>query len=283
LRGRERLTRRSALCGAAALLTACAVRNPRAEARSQRVVALQRGGRAELCCVTWNIRHGEGTDGRVDLERTATTLVGLAPDIVLLQEVDRGCRRSGGVDQAARLGERLGLVSVFAAHRPFEGGEYGLALLSRPQVLASRAVPLLAAPRPLVALEAQLDVCLAEPLTVVVVHLVDTVEQRAAEAREVAARLALARGPWLVGGDFNGPRNTAPLSPFQTGVLASPPAPRETYPADAPVREIDFLIAGPAELVAWTSAWVPAEGVGSDHRPVVGRLAWGSASLVPAG
>lgn len=224
--------------------------------------------------MTWNIRHGAGTDGRVDLERTAATLAGLVPDIVLLQEVDRGCRRSGGVDQAALLGERLGLASVFAAHRPFDGGEYGLALLARPLVLGSRAVPLRAAPRPLVALEAELDLGLAEPLTIVVVHLVDTLEQRAAEAREVAQRLALLRGPWLVGGDFNGPRDTAPLEAFVAGVVATPVEPRETFPAEAPVREIDFLVAGPAVRTKWTSAWVHAEGIASDHRPVVGRLAF---------
>jgi endonuclease/exonuclease/phosphatase family metal-dependent hydrolase len=263
-----RFTRRSALGGVTALLAACVARSSRAPS----TVDVPPATRAELRCVTWNIRHGHGTDGRIDLERTAATLAGLAPDIVLLQEVDRGCRRSGGVDQAAMLGERLGLDSVFVAHRPFDGGEYGLALLARPRMLGSRAVPLLAAPRPLVALEAELDVGLAEPLTVVVVHLVDTLEQRAAEAREVAARLALVRGPWLVGGDFNGPRDTAPLEAFGAGFIATPRESRDTFPAEAPVREIDFLVAGPAEDVEWASAWVPAEALVSDHRPVVARL-----------
>jgi endonuclease/exonuclease/phosphatase family metal-dependent hydrolase len=272
-----RFTRRSALGGVTALLAACVARS----SRSPHAVDVPPATRAELRCVTWNIRHGQGTDGRIDLERTAATLAGLAPDIVLLQEVDRGCRRSGGVDQAAVLGEQLGLDSVFVAHRPFDGGEYGLALLARPRVIDSRAVPLLAAPRPLVALEAELDLGLAEPLTVVVVHLVDTLEQRAAEAREVAARIALVRGPWLVGGDFNGPRGTEPLEAFRAGVVATPVEARDTYPAEAPVREIDFLVAGPAEDVEWASAWVPAEALASDHRPVVARLVLRRADAEP--
>jgi endonuclease/exonuclease/phosphatase family metal-dependent hydrolase len=162
---------------------------------------------------------------------------------------------------------------VFAAHRPFDGGEYGLALLARPRVLASRAVPLVAAPRPLVALEAELDIGPGSaPLKVVVVHLVETLEQRTAEARQVAARLSFVSGPWLVGGDFNGVRDTAPLHEFAADALASPDAPRETYPAEAPVREIDFLLAGPASRAIWDSVRVHAEGVASDHRPVVARL-----------
>ena len=59
-----------------------------------------------LRVVTYNIHHGEGTDGRIDLERIAALLSGMQPDIVALQEVDRNTSRSGGVDQFATL-ERL--------------------------------------------------------------------------------------------------------------------------------------------------------------------------------
>ncbi|MCH2154165.1 MAG: gluconate 2-dehydrogenase subunit 3 family protein [Phycisphaerales bacterium] len=56
---------------------------------------------------TYNIKHGRGMDGTIDLERTAATLEALKADLIALQEVDDQARRSGGVDQAAWLEAEL--------------------------------------------------------------------------------------------------------------------------------------------------------------------------------
>lgn len=262
-----------------------------------------RNHQAPLRVVTWNIRHGAGKDGRVDLVRTARVLAALEPDLVLLQEVDRGCRRSGGVDQAAELGVALGMTALFGAHREFDGGEYGLAILSRLEPVSSRTLPLTAAPRPLIALEARWRVPGSElvsdrrtllehadgafekraprphrqddpahgmELRTVCVHLVDTVEERTAEARAVRAALEAEPGPALVAGDFNGPRATPPLDVFEGWTIVEPTAPRDTFPADAPVREIDFVVLSPD--LSSEGAWVVPETEASDHRPVVTSL-----------
>ena len=47
----------------------------------------------------WNIHHGEGTDGKIDLQRLADVIAKESPDVVMLQEVDRNMPRSGKVDQ----------------------------------------------------------------------------------------------------------------------------------------------------------------------------------------
>jgi endonuclease/exonuclease/phosphatase family metal-dependent hydrolase len=61
--------------------------------------------------VTWNIERG------VQFEKIAATLKDLKPDVVLLQEVDRYCNRSGNRDIARELGEALGMNWV-------SGGEF---------------------------------------------------------------------------------------------------------------------------------------------------------------
>ena len=66
------------------------------------------GGHGGLTVVTWNIERG------VAFERIANTLADLDADIVLLQEVDRGCRRSGDRDVARDLAARLGMNWVAA-------------------------------------------------------------------------------------------------------------------------------------------------------------------------
>src|SRR5688572_255745 len=53
--------------------------------------------------LTYNVHHGEGTDGKVDLPRIAAVIKAADPDLVALQEVDNKCRRSGKVDQTAEL------------------------------------------------------------------------------------------------------------------------------------------------------------------------------------
>lgn len=65
---------------------------------------------------TYNIRHGLGRDGRVDLDRTAREIAALRADVVAVQEADVAYGpRSGYEDQAARLGELLGRQVAFGA------------------------------------------------------------------------------------------------------------------------------------------------------------------------
>jgi len=80
---------------------------------------------------TYNIKHGRGMDGTLNLERTLVTLKTLNADIIALQEVDDQARRSGGVDQASWLAERLGMHAAYGAFMDFQSGRYGLAILSR--------------------------------------------------------------------------------------------------------------------------------------------------------
>src|SRR6188768_2627991 len=63
--------------------------------------------------LTWNIHHGEGVDGKLDLARQAAFIKKVDPDAVFLQEVDVKTKRTGGVDQAAELGKLTGLEVTF--------------------------------------------------------------------------------------------------------------------------------------------------------------------------
>ena len=55
----------------------------------------------------------------------------LKPDLVALQEVDQRVRRSGSVDQAAELGKLTGMHHAFGSFFKYDGGNYGMAVLSR--------------------------------------------------------------------------------------------------------------------------------------------------------
>ena len=112
------------------------------------------GGRERhIWVASFNIHHGVGLDGRLDLERIAGVIEAQDPDVIGLQEVDRHFgERSQFVDQARWLAERLDMHVVFGANLDLEpltpGAErrqYGTAILSRHRILEWRNTLL---PRP---------------------------------------------------------------------------------------------------------------------------------------
>ena len=84
-----------------------------------------------LRIMTYNIYHGETTDGRVDMDIFASIINEMKPDLVALQEVDKNVQRTGVIDITKELSDRTGLKGYFVKHRDFQGGEYGNAILSR--------------------------------------------------------------------------------------------------------------------------------------------------------
>lgn len=84
---------------------------------------------------TFNIRHGAPAETYIgDAGEVAKACAALNVDVLALQEVDQGIRRSKGVDLAAVAAEASGMEVVFAETMPFRGGSYGNALLVRGEI-----------------------------------------------------------------------------------------------------------------------------------------------------
>jgi endonuclease/exonuclease/phosphatase family metal-dependent hydrolase len=90
-----------------------------------------RAGRP-LGVVSWNIERG------VQFQKIVTTLRALEPDVVLLQEVDRYCRRSGNRDVARDLGRQLGMNWVSAGEYQEIGEAAGTPAAVTGQAILSR-------------------------------------------------------------------------------------------------------------------------------------------------
>lgn len=88
--------------------------------------------------MSYNIRHGRGLDDEVDLRRIADDIRDTNADLIGLQEVDMGVERSYQFDLMSVLSGYTGLKSVFYKNIPFQGGEYGNAILSRFPIESSR-------------------------------------------------------------------------------------------------------------------------------------------------
>jgi len=225
---------------------------------------------------TYNIRHGRGMDDVVDLARTANAIGALEADVVALQEVDRGVERSGRVDEPRVLGEQLGLGHTFGAFFPYQGGEYGMALLSRFPIRRSLPLRLPDGNEPRVALFAELELPFGRRVQVVNVHF-DWVENdtlRYAQVQALAVVLDTASLPTILLGDFNDVPGSRTLQRWR-GRFAPAAKPAEdhlTFSSTEPVKEIDHILLGPPGAWEPATARVVSDPVTSDHRAVVAEV-----------
>lgn len=81
--------------------------------------------------VSWNVRHGLGQDGIVDIKRIGEKLKSLNADIIALQEIDVNSKRSNRVNQPKVLSEILGYDYHFTPFTATGTSDYGLLTLSR--------------------------------------------------------------------------------------------------------------------------------------------------------
>lgn len=84
-----------------------------------------------LRVLSYNIHHAEGVDRKLDVERIASVILFVKPDIVALQEVDQKVKRTDSVDQPAELARLTEMNAVFGANIELQRGHYGNAVLSR--------------------------------------------------------------------------------------------------------------------------------------------------------
>jgi len=223
-----------------------------------------------LRATSFNIRHGEGLDGRIDLERIATVIAETRPDLVALQEIDKGCSRSGNQDLAAELGRRLHMQHRFGRFMPFQGGEYGLAILSRFPITETTRHPLPEGSEPRCALEVQVQIQgLSTPLSFVCVHhdwLIEGVRTRQIQALLKALRART--GPTILAGDFNGERTDNSLRLLATdGWRILDKGGKKTFPSDHPEVEIDFIVIRGFPDMTIEHDVIDC-GLASDHRPI---------------
>jgi endonuclease/exonuclease/phosphatase family metal-dependent hydrolase len=81
--------------------------------------------------LSYNIHHGEGIDGKIDLQRIAAFIKDSKADIVGLQEIDRGVERTARRDFPRELAKLTGMKVYFERNIIYDGGDYGNAVLTR--------------------------------------------------------------------------------------------------------------------------------------------------------
>ncbi|HEY8996137.1 MAG TPA: endonuclease/exonuclease/phosphatase family protein [Lacunisphaera sp.] len=236
-----------------------------------------------LRIMTYNIHSCFGMDGRISPRRIARVIETQMPDIVALQEIDLGRRRSRAEDQAALIAGLLGMHYEFCPTVTVAEEHYGHAIFSPwPMEVVKRARLPLAPGRsgsePRAAIWVRVNVA-GRTLNVVTTHLGLGWNEGVAQCRALVGEEWLggipADEPVVLCGDFN-------LSPGGAGyrlltsrlrdaqVALKGHGPLRTFSSIQPFMRIDHVMLSPQFEVTGVS--VPRNDltrVASDHLPLV--------------
>ncbi|MDD2436204.1 MAG: endonuclease/exonuclease/phosphatase family protein [Massilibacteroides sp.] len=95
-----------------------------------------------LRIMSYNVRNCKGMDNVTDYQRVADVINRVAPDVVAVQELDSATERSQGVFVLKELAERTLLYWTYAPAIDYQGGKYGVGVLSKEKPLGYKTVPL---------------------------------------------------------------------------------------------------------------------------------------------
>lgn len=224
----------------------------------------------QINVMSYNVRHCAGMDLVVDYDRTAAVITKLQPDVVALQELDSMTGRSEQCYQLGELASRTQYYPVFGSAIDFDGGKYGVGILSREQPLDTKTIPLPGEePRVLLVVEMN-DYVMA------CTHLDLEETERLASVPLIVEEAQRWQKPFFLAGDWNDTLGSALLQKMtKYFTLLSDSVP--TYPADHPQECIDHIASFNTHQVKALVSKVIEEPQASDHRPLTVKL-----NLTPA-
>jgi endonuclease/exonuclease/phosphatase family metal-dependent hydrolase len=229
----------------------------------------------ELAVLSYNIHHGEGTDGVFDLERIAQVILDSGADLVALQEVDVKTGRASGVDQASELARLTGMQAYFGEAIPHDGGSYGDAVLSRLPVRTHQNWKLPAEPNheERVAVSVVVELPHGEAVRFIGTHLDHTSDpsDRVAQAKallELAFPAGTESPSTLLLGDMNAQPGSEPMRLLMEAFASAAPDGSPSFPSDAPVKAIDWVLYTPKSHWEVELVEVMHAPVASDHAPL---------------
>lgn len=237
-------------------------------------------GASKLKLMQYNIKHGEGTDGVVDLQRIANVVRSSGAHVIVLNEVDRNYdARSNYVDQMVWLANELGMYYEFQKTTwksaiPASGNkerQFGHGILSKYPIgdtsMQGRWIYTDYTTHYMGLLKVRVSVN-ANPLYVYITNLGSTAAERLSQAQEAISFINPPNHTWKVfAGTFSDVPGSAPINTVLTSftdVFAGQTA--YTFPANAPASRVDYIFVK-SPVAASNAAVISSQA--STHLPIV--------------
>ena len=222
-----------------------------------------------LKLMSYNIKNANGMDNVCNFQRIANVINNISPDVVAIQEVDSMTNRSGQKYVLGEIAERTQMHGYFAPAIDYDGGKYGIGLLTK-------QLPLRLQTLPLPGREEARTLILAEFADYIYccTHMSLTEEDRMKSLELVKAFTSSSTKPLFLAGDMNAEPESGFIKELQKDfqILSNPK--QHTFPAPDPKETIDYIatLKQNAKGFAVISAKVINEPMASDHRPILVEL-----------
>jgi endonuclease/exonuclease/phosphatase family metal-dependent hydrolase len=244
-------------------------------------LAKSTGAQESITVMSYNVHHCNppAKTGIIDVAAIAAVINAEKPDLVGLQEIDVNTIRSGkGKNQAQELALKTGMNFYFAKAIDHEGGDYGVAILSRYTIEEPKVYKLPTDPatkgEPRVLVTAKIKLPSGQTIRFANTHL-DAQKapvNREMQIKEINAIASKESLPMIITGDFNAVANTTVINTMDEVFTRTCAECAFSIPASRPNKCIDFIAFKTGKPFQVLSHHVVPESEASDHRPVVSKL-----------
>ena len=218
-----------------------------------------------LRLMSYNIRNTKGMDGIHNIQRIANVIINEAPDVVAVQELDSMTTRSGQKYVLGELADRTQMHAIYAPAIDFQGGKYGIGILSRQKPMGIKTYPLPGREEARMLMVAEF-----KDYYFACTHLSLTEEDRLASLDIIKSSTKKSHKPYFLAGDLNDQPESKFIQALQQDFQILTNTKHATFPAPKPTETIDYIAAWKHNTndFANLSARVLEEPIASDHRPL---------------
>ena len=187
--------------------------------------------------MSYNVHNCIGSDGIKSYKRCAEIILDAKPDIVAIQEVDSMASRRNNCYVLGEMAKRCGYHPYFGKTIPFQGGAYGIGVLTKEKALSVEfhRLPCRKEPRGLLVVEMKDYYLLATHLSLIKEDQLSSVKI----IRDIASKL---KKPVFIAGDMNARPKSATMAAFKEFATVLNDENKFTFSARKPHRCIDYIM-----------------------------------------
>lgn len=215
--------------------------------------------------LSYNVHNCIGMDKEYNYRRIANVISQTSPDIVALQELDSVTVRNKGIHALGELEKLTGMHGTYAAVIPFQGGSYGIGILSREIPIKYKIIPMPGR-------EEKRTLIIAEFKDYVfcATHQSLTPEDQLLAVPLIEKALQNVDKPIFMAGDMNSAPASVPQLELAKHFATLNDTTSYTFPADRPNRCIDYIYGYSKNGYRFDVQYrkVIEDTISSDHRPV---------------
>ena len=212
--------------------------------------------------MSYNVHNCIGSDGIKSYKRCAEIILDAKPDIVAIQEVDSMASRRNNCYVLGEMAKHCGYHPYYGKTIPFQGGAYGIGVLTKEKALSVEfhRLPCRREPRGLLVVEMKDYYLLATHLSLVKEDQLSSVEI----IRDVASKL---NKPVFIAGDLNAQPKSKTMAAFKEFATILNDTSKATFSAKKPHRCIDYVM-GTNGTFKSLNNHVYYGNLASDHLPL---------------